>query len=187
MFKKRVKNEAELNREREARISKASENLKVQILTMENKNNVLLSKVLEARRTGLKSQENQARGLLKKNMASLKQTRGMLMTLELAVQSRDLAALNRQFLECIGALSEDIQLSAGKSNAKKAENKYLKAMYVAQKQSEELDKMLEVGDYASMASVDGDKFSEFDGEIDSLIELAESGAMPNANIRKQKI
>ncbi len=174
-FKKNKKTAAEVEAEREKRINDTADKLKVQILTMENKKAVLLNKVIEARQKGLAPQEEQARSLLRKCMASQKQASGMLMTLELAVQSRDLAELNRQFLDCIGVLSEDISVSAKKSNAKKAEKKYLEAMYASKRQSEELDKMIEMGDYAAVASIDKDKFEEFNDEIDVLVEQAESG------------
>jgi len=186
MSKKIKKSSEELEREREARINTVADKLKVQMLTMEQKKDILLGKVVEARQKGLKSQEEQARGLLRKCLATHKQASGMLMTLELAVQSRDLAILNNQFLECIGTLSEDIQFAAGKSNAKKASKKYLKALYVSKKQSDELNEMLEAGDYATVAALDGDKFAEFDEEIDSLIELAENGSFSNKNLNRQK-
>lgn len=183
--KKQKKSAAEIEREREERITVTAEKLKVQILSMENKKDELVSKVVEAKQKGLSAQEQQARGLLRKCMASQKQASGMLMTLELAVQSRDLASLNRQFLECIGSLSEDMQTSAKKSNAKKTEKQYLKAMYVSQKQSAELDKMLDIGDYAAVASVGADKFAEFDTEIDSLVEQAET--FGGVKTKKQKL
>ena len=171
--KKEKKTKEELDNERAARVSATADNLKVQILTMERKQDELLAKVVEARQKGLKNQEEQARGLLRKCMAQHKQASGMLMTLELAIQSRDLASLNQQFLECITTLSRDTQTSVKKSNAKQAEKQYLKATYASQKQSEELDKMLEIGDYAAVASMGGDKFSEFDAEIDALVGQAE--------------
>lgn len=178
------KSEAEIEAEREKRISATAEKLKVQILTMENKKDYLLGKIIEARQMGLKGQEEQARGLLRKCMASQKQANGMLMTLELAVQSRDLAMLNRQFLDCIGVISEDISVSAKKSNAKKAEKQYLKAMYAAKLQSAELDKMLEIGDYASVASIDEGKFEEYNEEIDTLVEQTEAGTFKGFSTRK---
>lgn len=174
-MKKQKKSKEELEREREARVNATADKLRVQILTIEGKKESLLKKVIEARQKGLKSQEEQARGLLRRCMATQKQANGMLMTLELAMQSRDLAVLNQQFLECIGTLSQDIEVSAAKSDAKRTEKKYLRAMYASSKQSEELDRMLEVGDYASMAAMDGDKFGEFDSDIDSLIAEAEFG------------
>ena len=185
-FKK--KNKAEVEAEREKRINETADKLKVQILTMENKKTVLLDKVLEARNKGLEQQEQQARSLLRKCMAGQKQANAMLMTLELAIQSRDLADLNRQFLDCLGALSDQINVSAKKSNAKKTEKKYLRSVYANKKQMDELDKMLEVGDYASVASVDQDKFEEFNGEIDALVEQAESSHYTSSATKKtQKI
>ena len=160
--------------EREKKILDTADKLKVQVLTMENKKSVLLDKVLEAKEKGLEQQEQQARGLLRRYLASQKRAQGMLMTLELAIQSRDLAELNHQFLECLGDLSDEISSSVKKSNAKKAEKKYLRSLYANKKQVEELDKMLEVGDYASVASIDQDKYEEFDSEIDALVAQKEN-------------
>ena len=183
--KKRKISTTEIERAREERITATAEKLKVQILSMENKKEELVSKVIEAKRKGLPAQEQQARGLLKRCIASQKQASGMLMTLELAVQSRDLASLNMQFLECIGNLSDDMRTAAKKSNAKQAEKKYLKAMYASQQQSAELDKMLDIGDYAAVASIGSDKFGEFDTEIDALVEHAEAFGVTTT--QKQKL
>lgn len=186
---KRVKkSKEELHRERDERINKTADALKAQVISLEAKRDLLLSKVVEAKQKGLSGQVEQARGLLKRCMAAQKQANSMLMTLELAIQSRDLSELNRQFLESIGVLSQDIMVSAGKSNAKKAEKQYLKALYASHKQSQQLDKMLEIGDYASAASMVGDGFNEFDAEIDALIEKTENGkSVANSVIRKQNI
>ena len=169
---KKKMTEAELAREREERIASVAKNLKMQIMAMENKKNELFSKVLEARQKGLKAQEEQARGLMRKCMATQRQANGMLMTLELAVQSRDLAELNKQFLECIGTLSQDTAVSAKKTNIKKTEKQYLKAMYAAGQQTKDIDRMLELGQYASIATADSDSFTEFDTEIDGMLEMA---------------
>lgn len=174
MFKRKKLTEEERERLREERIQQTSDRLKLQVMQLEKKKQVLLKKVLDARRMGLKEQEAQARSILKKCLVSEKRANGMLMTLELAVETRDLADLNYQFLESIGAISEDIRVSAKKSDAKKAEKKYLKAIYGAKQQTEDLDAMLEAGDYAS-AIADDDVGSEFDKEISELVDFAESG------------
>ena len=163
--------------QREKRISETSEKLRAQILTIGRQKQVLVSKVVEAKRKGLTVQEKQARGLLGRCLAAEKRTNGMLMTLELAVQSRDLADLNRQFIEAIGDLSSEIDFSSDKTDVKGAEKKYLHAVYSAQKKTKELDEMLEVGDYAAAVEAEG-SFEGFDEEIDSLItdaELASGG------------
>ena len=101
--KKMSKEEAAAQREK--RINETADKLHAQVITIGKQKQVLIGKVVEAKRKGLPVQEKQARGLLKKCLAAEKRTSGMLMTLELAVQSRDLADLNRQFIECIGDLS----------------------------------------------------------------------------------
>ena len=78
------------------------------------------AKVVEARNKGLSSQEKQARGLLKQTMAAGKRAEGMLMTLELAMESRDLAELNVRCLDAIGSLSQDIIGSSQQTSPSKA-------------------------------------------------------------------
>lgn len=188
MFKKKEKaNKENFTLDNKAKIEEVEKKLQLQMMTMENKKNELFNKVMVARQKGLKTQEEQARGLLRKCLASIRRADSMLMTLELAVESRDLAELNKQFLECIGDLSQNITVSSKKTNAKAAEKSFLKAMYVAGQQTKELDQMLEVGEYAAVASVDGDKYAEFDDEIDSMIQDAENGNISNRNIKKTKI
>ena len=103
----------------------------------------------------------------------------MLMTLELAVETRDLAQLNANFMETIGVLSEDI-LSAGKATdkkkAKRVGDKYLRAVYEANQQKERIDDMLSFGDYASVVSQDSSQYTEFDAEIDSMLDCEMGGA-----------
>lgn len=174
--KKSKKSPEELKKEREAKISSTSNALRLQIVTLEKKKDILLRKVMEAKQKGLKEQEQQARNLLKQTMSAIKRENGMLMTLELAIESRDLAQLNSNFLESIGALSDDI-LSAGTVNSasknKRIGNKFLRAVFESNKQKERIDQMLAVGDYASVVS-ETDEHAEFDDEIDSMLEGMES-------------
>lgn len=172
MFGKKKKKETE--EERNSRIALTAEKLRTQIDAIGKQKNVLLSKVMEARRKGLSVQEEQARTLLKRSMAAEKRANAMLMTIELAVQSRDLAELNKQFLEAIGSLSTDITTAATKTDTKRAEKEYMKAMYASSRQTAALDEMLEVGNYSAVLSEGADSFSEFDDEIDSMIKDAES-------------
>ncbi len=177
MFKKKVKKSAEeLKAERADRMAKASEEMRRQIVAVQKKKNFALGKLMEAREKNLPEQERQARGLLRQYIATEKRTEGMLMTLELAVLSSDLSDLNHRFLECIGELSDVVVQNEGKTDVKKVENKYLKALYSAEKQKESVDEMLSIGSYAEVASMGEGKYTEYDGEIDSLIENAEKGA-----------
>ncbi len=174
MFKKKT---AQIDPQtREAHIEETAKKLRLQLMTLERKKEELFGKVLEARKKGLKTQEDQARGLMRRCMATHRQVSGMLMTLELAVEARDLSEISQKFLESIGMLSQDIVASASKSNAKKTEKEYLKAMYVAGQKSKELDHMLDMGEYSAIASVEGSQNTEYDSEIDSMIESAESGS-----------
>ena len=141
------KSPEELKREREKKINDTIGSLRLQIVQLNKKKDVAFQKVYDARQKGLKEQEEQARGLLKQTMAASKRAEGMLMTLELAKESRDLAELNMNFLQSIGDLSDDI-LEAGKktsaSQTKKIGNKYAKALFAAGKQKERIDDMLSV-------------------------------------------
>ncbi len=172
MFGKKKKKETE--EERSQRIALTAEKLRSQIAAIGNQKNVLLSKVMEARQKGLPAQEEQARTLLKRSMAAEKRANAMLMTLELAVQSRDLAELNKQFLEAIGSLSTDITAAASKTDTKRAEKEYMKAMYASSKQTAALDEMLAVGDYGAVLAEGADSYSEFDDEIDAMLRSAEA-------------
>jgi hypothetical protein len=175
--RKPKKSAAELAKEREAKIASTSNSLKLQIRNLEKKKDILLRKVLEAKQKNLTEQEAQARSLLKQTLAAIKRENGMLMTLELAIESRDLAQLNSDFLDSIGTLSDDI-LSAGSINSeaktKRIGNKFLRAVYESNKQKERIDGMLSVGEYASAVGVDSEQYAEFDDEIDSLVEDAQS-------------
>jgi hypothetical protein len=182
--KKKMSKE-ELTAARELRMNTTADKLNMQISAMEKKQNALLDKLVEARRKGLKAQEEQARGLLGRCLASKKRAEGMLMTLELARESRDLAELNYQFLECIGDLSDDITIASGKTKAKKTEKKFTKALYKASEQTKQMDEFLESGDYAATASVGVDNFSDFDEEIDALLQDAESNQRTTNTSRKR--
>lgn len=184
-MKKKKLTEAELAREREERIQATAQRLKMIILKMEKQKNEFFAKVLEARQKGLPAQEEQARGLMRKCMATYQQANAMLMTLELAVQSRDLAELNKQFVECIGSLSQDMTVNTKKTNIKKTEKQYLEALYKAGQQTQQLDQMLELGQYAQIATAETDKFTEFDTEIDGMLEQAGlSATIPGSNTTK---
>ena len=92
------------------------------------------------------------------------------MTLELAMESRDLAELNTEFLKGISVLSDDI-VSASKdsANVKQVERKYKDAMFKMERQKENIDEMIAVGEYSSAVSVNEDEYTEFDDEIDSML------------------
>ena len=77
-------------------------------------------------------------------------------------------------MQGIGDLADDISTSVGKTDSKKAEGKYMKALYNANRQLEQIDKLLEAGDYAATIS-DAGQDIQFEEEIDVLIKEAESG------------
>jgi hypothetical protein len=173
--RKPKKTPEEIAKEREAKIASTTNSLKLQIRNLEKKKDILLKKIIEAKQRNLPEQEAQARALLKQVLAAIKREYGMLMTLELAIESRDLAQLNADFLESIGVLSDDI-LSAGdiasESRTKRIGNKFLRAVYESNKQKERIDEMIAVGEYASVINSDTTQYAEFEDEIDSLVESA---------------
>ena len=187
--KKNKKSPEEIKREREEKIRSVEKGLKLQIVQLNKKKDNAFAKVVEARNKGLTSQEKQARGLLKQTMAASKRAEGMLMTLELAMESRDLAELNTEFLKGISVLSDDI-VAAGKdsANVKPVEKKYKNAMFRMEQQKDNIDQMIAVGEYSSAASVNEDEYTEFDDEIDSMLDdvnLANS-ALGFNNTNRQK-
>lgn len=175
--KQKVTAKAELEAQREARINETIKKLRIQILTMETKKNELFKKIVEARQNNLQSQEDQARGIMRKCMAIQHQAKGMLMTLELAIQSKDLAEISKRFLECIGLISEDIEFATEKVKNKGVEKKYLKAMYESNNYVEQIDHMFELGDYVSIAASENESYMEYNKEIDAMLARIDSGVI----------
>ena len=174
----------EQKKQREENIKNTANQLRMQIVTLEKKKDTVLKKVVEARQKGLPEQEKQAKGLMKQTLAAIKREQGMLMTLELAIESRDLAQLNMNFLESIGTLSEDIISSSNQtseSRARRIGDRYMRAVYEANQQKDRIDNMLELGEFSSVVGEDLDKYTEFDDEIEGMVESAtrSSGSMEN--------
>lgn len=182
--KKNKMSDAELAKLRAERIEATQTQLKQQIMKLEKLKTQHFMMVMQARQEGLESQEEQARGLLRRTLATLKQAKGMLMTIDIAMQSRDLAMMGSQFLECIGAISDDIFAATGKTNVKKAEDKYVKAMYRSNQNTQQIDHMLEIGQYTAAANIGVNQSDEFDGEIDNMIQLAENASSRTQNRSK---
>ena len=176
--KKPKKTPEEIKSEREANIANTSKKIKISISKLETKKEIMLKKIVEARRMGLKDQERQARNLLKQIMASINREQGMLMTLELAVEARDLAELNASFMESIGTLSEEILKSdelISDKKVKKVGDKFLEAIYRSNQQKERINNMLEIGEFASAIGEEENVSPEFDDEIDALVDDMELG------------
>ena len=174
-MRKEKKTKEQLEQEREARLDGAEKKLRLGIMSLEKSKGEFFNGMLEARRKGLKTQEQQYRATLSKCMAQLKMQEGALMTLRLARQSRDLVAAQREFVDCLGIISKDIDVNQKKTNVKKAENQYLKAKFAVSKQSEDIDNLLELDRYSEVADAETGKYSEFDSEIDSMIKDATMG------------
>ena len=174
IFQKKPKKTPEmLRKEAEAKIAETSNKLRVQIALLEKKKETLLRKMAEARQKGLKQQEAQARTLLQQTMKALQRQNGMFLQLELAVESRDLVRLNAEFYDCIGNLADDI-LSTGVANneskTKRVNEKYQKAIFETNNQKERMDKFLAEGDAAAAIGMEGSSYTEFDEEIDAMLD-----------------
>lgn len=175
--KKPKKTPEELKAEREEKIAATSKSIRLQIAALEEKKKGIVRKIVEAKSKGLKEPEMQARNMLKQIMTSINRESSMLMTLELAIEARDLAELNANFLESIGSLSDEI-LKSGQtvSDAKvqKTNDKFLRAIFESNQQKERIDAMLDVGQYADIVTQDSNQTAEFDDEIDALVNEAET-------------
>lgn len=168
----------------EERLEQTEKKLTMQLLKLQKQKNEALAGLLDARRHGLSVQEERARALLRRNFAAEQQINGMLLSMKLTVQERDLASLTKNFVECIGDVSRELTQSVSKTDAKKAEKDYLRAMYASQQQEEKLDRMLEVGEFSRFEEAESGKYSEFDSKIDELIGRAEAlaGSTPRGTI-----
>ena len=174
--KKTKKTPEQIKAERDERIAATSKNIKIQIAALEDKKKNIVRKVVEAKNKGLKEPEAQARNILKQIMTAINRETSMLMTLELAIEARDLAHLNANFLESINTLSDEILKSGdatSNANVRKTNDKFLRAIFESNQQKKRIDDMLDVGEYANVIANDGDQYSDFDDEIDSLVQDAE--------------
>ena len=183
--KKPKKSPEELRREEDERIAATASRLQTQILKAQKQKAVLVAKMAEARRLGLTAQEATAKALLVKCMTVEKQVNGMLMNLELAVQAKEISGLTREFVDCMGIVSQSMLREASKTDIKKAEQQYLRALYATEQQSQQLDGMLQTGNFAMLGSTVGQGgTSEFDAEIDVLVRQAgDAGTMGGQAIR----
>ncbi|MCR4660939.1 MAG: hypothetical protein K5765_02930 [Clostridia bacterium] len=188
MFKKKEKKSPEeLEKEREARLDAAEKKLQIGIMKLEKTKDTFFNGMMLARQKGLKVQEQQYRANLSKCMAQIKMQEGSLMTLQLARQSKELVEAQKDFVDCLGMISKDIEVNQKKTNIKKVEDEYLKAKFAVQKQSEGIDELLELDKYSDIASQDIGKFSEFDAEIDAMIDSANPLGTFNTNPNKNRI
>ena len=170
MLDKKQTNAEDVERARVQRMNTMADKLRTQLIEIGHQKQTLIDKVVEARKKGLSTQEAQARELLGECMMAEKNTNAMLMTLELTEKSRDLAELHKKFLEAISPLTED---SEDKGIAKQAKKQHKVAIAKVEERTKKLDKMLEAREYAVRLSESGDKYAEFDEEIDVLIQQAE--------------
>ena len=162
--------------ERQQKINDTLNSFQIQLVKLGKQKSYLLGKLSEAKRNGLKAQEQQARGLLRNCLAHEKRVLGMQMQLDLAVQSRDLSNLQQAFLECVGTMADEIDGNVTKSDVKKNKKKDVKSLFNLGKQNERMDDFLQEGDYAMAISSNTNDSTEFDEEIDGMLENLDTGA-----------
>ncbi len=177
LFKKKPKkSEAELNAEREAKYNNIMNRLRVQLLSMEKQKASAATKVVRAQQQGLSAQVETGKKMMRRCLAIEKRINGMIMNLEYAMQSREIAMISKGFLECMGEIGADISGVVDKTDAKKASKQYEKAMFKLEKQTNDIDTMLEMSDASLEHSLAGEQYSAaYDEEIDALIKQAEGG------------
>lgn len=185
--KKEKKSKAELDSEREARLDATEKKMQLGIMKLEKTRDTFFNGMMEARKKGLKVQEQQYRANLSRCLAQIKMQQGSLMTLQLARQSKDLVEAQKDFIECLGLISQDIDVNSKKTNIKQAEDQYLKAKFAVQKQSEDIDQLLELDKYSDVASQDIGKYGEFDQQIDEMIEMGNIDSNFDFNTNKNKL
>lgn len=170
--KKKAKKEAEKAALQET-VERTKREMQEQLLVMQKHTRETFSSLVKARSEGHPAQEKTARAILRRCLAEEKQIRGMILSLELAVQARDLAALTKSFIECVGEVSRALSADVAKTDTKRAEAAYMRGIYAAQLQEEKLDRMLSMGAGTSFEISDSGKYAEFDGEIDEMLKSVE--------------
>lgn len=103
-----AKSKEELDLERIEKIKAAIEDLKGHRVLLEDKKAALFAKLMESKKRGLPEPENQAREELVNCLSSLDCLNSMLMTLEIALLSRDLTEVRNKYLHTVGVLLDDI-------------------------------------------------------------------------------
>lgn len=171
-MKKEKKTKEQIEQEREARLDGAEKKLRHSIMSLEKSKTDFFNGMMEARSKGLKSQEQQYRATLSRCMAQLKMQEGALMELRLGRQSRDLVRAQREFVDCLDIIANDISTDTKKTNIKKGKKQMLRARFAVNQQMEKIDEALETGQYSDIADMESGKYSEFDSEIDSMIKDA---------------
>ncbi|MCD8201455.1 MAG: hypothetical protein LUD47_05260 [Clostridia bacterium] len=169
---KNKKSPQELEEERSARLQTTLDNMNTQLIKLDKIKKTYASKAAEAEARGLETQKQQARSLLKKTMQQEKQIYGMVMSIELAVQTKELSSISEAFLQCMDDISADLSTNTGKVNVKKVQNQFMKAGYAQKQQEERLNQMLDTGDYALLGEMGADEATEFDDDVDAMIRDA---------------
>ncbi len=170
--KKPKKSEAELEAERVARIENTCKKFEVQLLQVSKNKEGYITKLLKAKAQGLPEQELILHNKLVELMKMEKQIMGMAMSMQIALQAREVASLTKSFMECMASISEDIIAETKETDGKTAQKTLMKAAYNQQKQSEMLDQMMETQDFTMLGQMDKAQSSEFDHEIDALLQNA---------------
>ncbi len=174
--KKKAKGEDGPQLSLEESVENKTRNLQAQLMKLQKKERELAGQLKTYHGHGIAAQEEAARAMLRRCLAFKKRVLGMIATIELAVQARDLAALSKEFTECLSEVSRDLMASASKTDVKKAERDSMRAIYASTMQQEKMDRLLEAVCTDYQAASDGGKYAEFDAEIDKLLQDTDAAA-----------
>lgn len=180
LFKKKVKevkSKEQLEKEREERIESTMDGIQRKIIALNNKKETYAARVAEAKRKGFQTQEAQARKILGNCLATIQRMEKMLMTIELALSTRDLAQINTDFVRSLEDVSDDIIRSSRGLDTKKAKGKYTKALYYSEQQMTKMDDLLDAGEFVGVMDAGASNYAEFDDEIDRLVGAAERASV----------
>ena len=169
----------ELEQARQEKIDRTLNNFAIQLKRLDNNKQFLTAKIVEARKKGLKQQEQHARGLLGQCLSQEHRVLSMQMQLELLDTQKSLNSLQMDFMTCINDISAEVESNSNKAVAKKTKKNYVKTLYTINEQNKRIDDVLDIGDYAIDQEVATGQYSKFDDEIDSLISEEESKVMDN--------
>ncbi len=172
IFTKKRKSDV-LERDKDESLRSTLEKLRLKLITYENEQAFAVSKTLEAKKKKLPVEEKRWRNMLGRNIVMQKRIQRMIMTIELAMHTRDMAKLNHDFVQCMGDLADDINLAAENFDTKKLEKKYTKAMFEAERQMDKIDALMDLGDDVFSVSADANAVSECEGEVEAMLREAE--------------
>ena len=158
--------------EREAKYDAAEQRFAKNIKRFEDMKKVYLAQLLQCRAKKL-PEEKTARAALAKCISMIHQTESALMRLQLTRADREFAVATKDFFDCVIMISQDVMDSSKGVNLKKVEEAMNRTQFEINKQEDNLDRMIEIGDTNDVSSMESGRYSQYDAEIDSMIQANE--------------